>query len=519
MKKLYSIYLIAIFLFGISMNMFAQAKVKNKAFSDEYNRNSVTKLFVVHNDSYDNMVEEAARNFGFGEKFDYNDFGVSRIVDKSGRGNVSAIDLLNKLNQQNIGKSIVSFWLNRNDDGTMNDEKMQARSLYNTNDGDVMIDNASKVSTLAELGDQLIKNSYVVIFDTENVKRKESKNKKTGKVTVTWQAGTRAFVYKINLDSTFIDDLYNNMWILDDDSPSDKAAKKKRYDDLQVNMTYVTSVGHTGSSTVTEKNPESKAKQSAINSSFDGLLEQMEKAIPSWQVKVAIHDTHPIRCKIGTKENLKNGTRYRVYKYVEDAQGNLKTKPMGYVRATTIANNSSVATGESPTSRFYQISGRHLEPGMLMRENKDKGIGISVGAKYHGISTAYLDADYLMHITNWGGCSYVLLGFGMDYRSETSLYVDLNAGLGYAIPLTRWFEIMPYAKLGGDAMPSDDDDDDNSYSAMYAEGGARFSVQPIYPFKIFIQADYAYKIYEGNMYEEGNDRYGLGLSIGIRYAF
>lgn len=522
MKKFYFSYvLMAFFTLGITTNMFAQAKVKNKAFSDEYNRNSITKLFVVHNDSYDNIVEEAARSFNFGEKFDYNDFGVSRFVDRSARGNASSEDLLNILNQQNIGKSIVSFWLNRSDDGTMNDELMQARSLYNTNDGDVMIDKASKVSTLSDLGDQLIKNSYVVVFDTKEVVRKVLKDKKTGKSTISWQASTRAYVYNLALDSAFIDNLYANMWIQDDDSPADKAAKKKLYDDLQLNLNYITSVSNTSSSTVSEKNPEDKAQRSAIRSSFNGLLEKMEKAIPAWQVKVAIHDTHPIRSKIGTKENLKNGTRYRVYKYTEDEEGNLQTKPVGYVRATSIANNNIVATGESPTSRFYQIAGGHLEPGMLMRENKDKGIGISFGAKYHGISSVYLDGDYLLHINNWGGCAYVLLGLGFDYRKETSLYMDLNGGLGYAIPLSRWFEIMPYAKIGADAMPrpKEDENKENSYSAIFAEGGARLSVQPVYPLKVFFQADYDYMLSKGNCYQEGENRNGLGFSIGLRYAF
>lgn len=513
----------AIFTFGLTTSMFAQAKVKNKAFSDKYSRNSVTKLFVVHNDNYDNTVEEAARNFNFGEKYDYNDFGVSRFIDRSGRGKASSMDLLNILNQQNLGKSIVSFWFNRGDDGIMNDELLQARSLYNTNDGDVLIDKASKVSTLAELGDQLIKNSYVVVFDTKEVVRKERKDKKTGKVTVSWQATTNAYVYNLALDSTFIENLYYNMWIQDNDSPAEKAAKKKLYDDLRVNLSYVTSVSKTSSSTVTEKNPEDKAKRSAIISSYNDLLEKMEKAIPAWQVKVAIHDTHPIRCKIGTKENLKNGTRYRVYKYMEDEQGNLKTKPVGYVRATTIANNNIVATGESPTSRFYQIAGGHLEPGMLMRENKDKGIGVSVGAKYHGVNSVYCDVDYLLHISNFGGCAYGMLGFGFDYRKDLSLYMDLNGGLGYGIPITRWFELMPFVKIGADAMPRPEEDEnkENSYSAWYAEGGARLSMQPVYPLRVFVQADYDYLISAGNCYIDGIDenRYGLGLSVGIRYAF
>lgn len=523
MKKFYLNYLlIAILSLGITTNTFAQEKVKQskkkEVVSDDYNRNSVTKMFIVHNDSYDNIVEEAARNFGFGEKYDYNDFGVSRFVDRNGRGKGEAGDFLTILNQNNIGKSIVSFWLNRDDEGKMNEELMQARSLYNTNDGDVLIDKASKVSTLSELGDQLIKNSYVVIFDTKEVQKKQRKDKKTGKITTSWHAKTVAYVYNIALDSAFIDNLYYNMWIQDDDSPADKAAKKKLYDDLHVGMKYVTSVSTSASSTVTEKNPESKAIQTAIKSSFNGLLNKMEKAIPEWQVKVAIHDTKPIRCKVGTKENLRNGTRYRVYKYMEDEQGELMTKPVGWVRATTVANNNIVATGESPTSRFYQIAGGHLEPGMLMRENKDKGIGLSLGAKYHGISSFYLDVDYMLHINNWGGCPYGILSLGADKRD--AIYFDLGLGLGYGIPATRWVEIMPYAKVGMDAMGHEKDEDKtHSYGTFFFEGGARVSVQPVYPLRVFVQADYVKGFLTGNCYVEGENRFGLGYSIGVRYAF
>ncbi len=496
---------------------FSQAKAL-KNLDDQYSRNSVTKLFVSYDDRYNDAVENAYSSFGFGEKYNYNDLGISRINVRNSRDDISDLNVLQLINQNNIGKSILSFWFNRNSDGTMSYDKVQERGLYNVNDGDVMISEAAKVSQLNDMGDKLIKDSYVVVFNTKNIKRKESKDKKTGKVTVSWQAKTFAYVYQLVIDSTFFDEFYGNMWIQDNDSPADKAAKKKLFDDLQMNMRPVAAVSHMASSTVTEKNPEDKAIRSAISSSFDNLLFEMEKKIPEWQVKVPIYETHPIRCKIGTKENLKNGTRYRVYKYLEDEQGNLKTRPIGYVRATTIADNKMVASGQSPTSRFYQIAGGHLEPGMLMRENKDKGIGISVGGQYHGVNTVFVDADYLMHISNWGGCSNILLGLGFDYRE--AIYMDLNFGFGYGIPVTRWVELMPYAKIGFDGMAHEKDENKkNSYSTGFVEGGLRFSLQPVYPFRIFVQADYSKKFFTGNCYVEGDNRFGVGLCAGIRYAF
>lgn len=514
MKKFYIILaLIAI----CSTNVFSQAKVETK-ISDKYSRNSVTKMYIAHNDNIDNIVEQATSAFNFGEKYDYNDIGISKISDKTSRGKTNTSDLTILLNQQNVAKSIVSFWLNRDAEGRMNDDKMRERSLYNVNDGEIMIAEAAKVSRIADMGDGLIKNSYIVIFDTEKVERKTSTNKKTGKTTVTWNATTSARVFNIMLDSTFIDDLYSNMWIQDDDNAEEKTAKKKRYDELQLYMTPVAYVNCSSSSTVTQKNPEENAKRTSILNSFDGLLDKMEKKIPQWQVKVAIYDTNPIRSKIGTKENLANGIRYRVYKYTEDQDGVLKMKPVGYVRATEIAKNDSVASGKSPTSRFYQIAGGHLEPGMLMRENKDKKIALSLGGKYHGANSAFLDIDYLMHISNFGGCSYFMLGLGFDYRN--AIYMDFNGGFGYGIPLTRWFELMPYAKIGADAMGHEKDENkDHSYSTLYAEGGARLSFQPIYPLRLFIQADYSLNFLEGNCYEVGDNRFGLGLSAGLRYAF
>lgn len=505
--------------FALLIFVSASAFAQSKTLDDSYNRNSVSKLWISFGDNFDNTVKNAYANFSFGEKYDYNDLDVTAITTQTNRGDATVSNVLDILNNQNFGKSIVSYWFNRNSEGMMNDEMMRQRSLYNVNDEDVMIAAAAKVSNLADRSDALIRQSYIVVFNTNEIKREQLKDPKTGKVSVLWQAKSDAYVYQIDIDSTFIEDLYMNMWIQDDDTPEVKAAKKQLYDSLQVNMKTVASVSGHGASTVSEKNPEESAKQSAVSSSFEALLFKMENAIPDWQVKVAIHDVHPIRSKIGTKENLKNTDRYRVYYYFEDKNGHLKTRPKGYIRVTTIADNESIASGETPMSRFYQISGGRLEPGMLMVEKKDRRMGISAGVKYHGANSFFIDLDFLMHINDLGFCSYPFASIGFDQREE--FYANLAIGYGHGIPLTRLFELMPFAGFGIDYMAHENVDEDKiaQYTAFFAEAGARFSIQPVYPIRVFVQADYSLNFLEGIHYETGENRFGVGLSIGLRYAF
>ncbi len=494
---------------------FAQNFDSNRGkLSDSYQRNSITKMYVTYGDRFDGMMNLYMNSFVvFGEKFDKNEIGMREFRTYKKRGELGSFAVQSVLDQQQVGKKILSFWLNRDSNGMMNDELLQSRSLYNVTDKEVMIDEASKVSHLRDMGEMLINNSYVVVFDLKKVEKKEYVNKKTGKKTITYYADMAAYAFQLDFTPDMLIDLYDHMWIYDTDNASVKAAKKKAYDDMTVKMKSAASTTVRGSGA---------SEQAAINATFSSILHNLEKNIDAWQVKTDIVTTHPIRAKIGTKENLKNGDRYKVFAYKEaagkTARGTdtivLRKVRKGFVRATTIANNNRVADGKTPMSRFYQIHGGHLEPGMLLQEAKDKKMAVSIGFGYPGVSVAYADIDYLLHIGNLGVCQYFITNFGFSVDAT----FDVGIGYGIGFPLSRMFELQPYIKAGLDIEAEGLADYENiaNYSGLYGYFGTKFSFQPIHCFRLFLDLNLSGGFGPGF---NSDSRNGIGIGAGARYSF
>lgn len=523
---------------------FAQDFDANRGkLSDTYQRNSISKMYISYGDRFDNMVGQYVSNVvNFGEKFDKNEIGISSLRSNKKRGEAGSLAIVNSLNQQGVGRSILSYWFQRDSNGKMSYDLVQQRSLYNINAKDLMENEGAEVQLLQDMGDKLINNSYVVVFDLKKCEKKETKDKKTGKVSVSYQAEMAAYAYQLDFTEDMLNQLYETTWIRDNDDAKTKAAKKKAFDEFVAPMK---------SAGATVVRYSAKTEQEAINGTFNRILHNLEKSIDAWQVKTDIVSTHPITARIGTKENLKNGDRYKVFAYKEatarTAQGTdttvLRKVRYGFVRATTIADNAGKITDKDmPTSRFYQIHGRHLEEGMLLQEAKDLKIGVDLGVRpIGGVSLVYLDIDYLMHINNMGMTQYLKLFGGFDFGEIKAIpenpyigvgsnrsFLDFGIGYGFGIPLTRLFEVQPYIKGGFDSMSTSDsdniaEDDEGSFGTFFGEVGAMVSVQPIHCVRIFVQADYSLRFggkwYPTEVERFGMNRFGLGLSVGGRYSF
>ncbi len=538
-------FLLAVLAISFSCNLFAQEQVvdASKKLDDQYDRNSVSVVVISNNSHYQNDIYELFSSI-FDAKFDKNDIATTQVQFSPQADGAYETKLDGKLNNMNIGKEVVAYWLNRQRDGKMDDERIQARANYNATDEDVIHAAASQVSRIYEDGMALLGNSYVIAVKGD-VERKITKDKKTNKTKESYHSDMTAYVYQLIFDKADLENIYTNMWIEDTDDAATKKAKNKLWDDLKVQMRRVAIVSSTGSSTESTKYVNGSkvivrpTPRAAIESACGKFLNKFEKKLPDWQVKSPIFTTHPITAKIGKKEGLRNGSRYKVFQYIEDENGELSMKKKGFVRATTIADNRIEATGESPTSRFYQIAGTRLEEGMLLRQSNDVGLGVSAYATMGGLGFGGAEFDYLLHINNFGCCSYGIFGMGFDYAEvkgwgdNSFLYLDLGFGIG--VPLTRFFELRPSFSIGMDGFfPEDapeDEEEKGKYSGVYAKPSLRFSWQVYYPVRLFVQADYNLVLGGGSEYhiEDQTSKFlgmpviggrgGLGLSAGVRVAF
>lgn len=511
----------------------SQEKVKT-AVDDNYVRNSLSLIVVDRGDDLDQVLYDAAFSIRLGDKFDINRIPTKRVYVKNDRKYAVPVgSITSTLNSNNVGKEIISFWYNRDSYGMMNDELVRSRGMYSVDDQDVLNATVSKLGKeeLFEKGYDLVKGSYVMVLDYFNPRKEED----------TYYVSLNASVYQVSYDETISEAVWNS-WIYEDDSVEDKKKKLDCFNNLEIPLIHKSTVEASGSST--------ESIDEAVRSAYESAFMKSEKAVDQWNVTTVIWNVKPISAKIGTKEGLKNGQRYQVHKIVEDMDGNVESKSVGYIRATEIVNNSNVASGRSDTSCFYQISGGRMEQGMILKQKNDLKLAVAVSGKIGGLAPVNIELSYLENIKTNGTSRYVLLNLGIDNVSGKKIseyYKDnvtdgtgfsyLNVGVGYGVAFRpiRPIEIMPLLMIGGDFMSANNDyssstsDEDDSKTSWFGSVGARLGWQIFYPVQLFAQADATLRLSEGYYYAHYNDQllyvglghevFSLGLSFGVRVSF
>lgn len=518
MKKTLFTLLLLVICTGVN----AQTKVK-EVVTDSYSRNSLSVVVVQRNDSFDGTVLSTVRTEGIPEKFDANEIVTKSVVLKKQRSQaLTAADFDALIAENQFGKEIVSYVFNRTSDGVMNDDLVRSRGLYNADDQDVINARASKIgnAALEAAGNNLIASSYIMLLDFSNIKKEVDKDGGES-----WSTEGNVGVYVMDFSKDNLDDFYAKTWIYDTDSEDAKSAKRQAFDDYVINMIPVANGKFTGTGETLDE---------AVASGYEKAIYNMEKAIPEWNVTVSVSDVKPIRAKIGTKESLKNGSRYRSYSYKEDKDGNLVSVKHGYLRATKIADNSGMATGETPASEFYQISGTaNIQEGWTLKQSNDLKLGVGLSPKLGGISnfSVALDFDYIVDINTKGNTIYALVTVGVDPSTFGGEYdvtnIMASVGAGYGLHIIRPFEIMPYVMVGGDYLSfSDSDSDDSGKFAYFAEAGVRAAYTVAYPVQVFAKANFDLMLSKGAYYDVVNTGCmkhehgsGIGFQVGVKYTF
>lgn len=560
---------------SVSAQEAAQVDVKD-AFT--YNRSSLTVVPLCGLvKSMDHHVRNWADTVSFGGKFDMNRVAVQPVELEPGVyieaytnpatapktslkqkffGNADAPQCLSEainaqLNGGSLGKDILSYWLGF-DGQYFNPALWEARSMYNASDADVLNDRAAKVKTLALNGLALMNNTYVLVAGPTEVKEIVDK-----KGNVSYTATSDAYVYRMVMTPE-IKEFINNQY-LSKPEPGQKLSEKEikeynknlaDYNSLKVTFEPVATVANVGSASESlslgslmamvnapvEKDTPAEKQRRALVASTNGVLEPLEGKIPAWEVVTTVYTKSPLGSKIGRKEGLKNCDRYGAYKLVEDENGELHYKHVGWVRATTVCNNAFVADGESPCSNFYQLSGMNLREGMFLKQKKDLKLSASISGMFNGISPALLDVDYLLYTHHtMGTMLYAGLSIG-GYAGD----VDCNYGgkgtwVNGALNVTgavhpiRWVELAAQVGAGSeyfrhvDDLSSDDESDDAASKRMayFAHGGVRIGFQVWYPVQLFVRADYNYKISDGERYCNSStarfDQLGFGAGVKVNF--
>lgn len=535
--------LLAILFVNLTGTALAQPKDK-KVVSDEYDRNALSIIVVNRGDSWDPAINDFLEKLDIGDKFDINDIPTKvvtyKMTDRRNPIGQEAADQI--IRESGVAKEVLAYVFNRQSDGSMDDALLRERGLYNATDQDILNASAAKVSEqYLSWGEKLIDNSYVAILDFWNLIREESTN--AGITSVNYQAWIFACVYKLECDLDKLEEFYNVAWADAQSSPSQKAAARKGFDEFQVNCVPVATVIETNASTrnmmdaitsiLTLQGNTNTTIYGAMMETYGNIMRSLEKKIPAWNVAVPIISTHPLQAKVGEKEGLRNGQRYRAYTYAEDKNGKLVSQGKGYLRATRIADNRGVATGSSAASEFCQISGlEEIQEGWTIRQSNDVRLSVALEPRIGGLShfSVNLDLDYLLRISTSGNCFYPSFSIGVDpetFRSAQdarSFGFIVGVGAAYGFRLNRLLELAPYVMGGMDFQAARQGRSGSGEGVFYIEPGARFTVS-FYPFTLYAKGFFDLLRSGGDVYRSLNEtlphphKNGVGVAAGVRWSF
>ena len=566
----------------------AQEKVK-EVVSDDYDRSGLTVIVVSRGDMYDENSLDFVNTLVIDNKFDANPIGTRSLFLKKDRTQpLTAAEADSLIRNSGVSKEILGYIYNRKEDGSMDDALIRYRGHYNADDQDVINAAAAKVGEQhLAWGEGLVNSSYILLLDFFNIRRPV--DEKTGEVSDSYILDANAFVYKIDCGSDKLNEFYVTSWASATDTPERKAAAREAFDSLRLDVVPVASARASSTSTsglaggsdayvdvlagllskslgqeedkegqVKEKTsapvPEENTVVKAQKNAFADAMFKLEKMIPGWQVGVAVISVKPIKAKVGRKEGLSNGSRFRAYSYEEDRDGNLLSRKRGYLRAAEVSDNRQFATGRTEPSTFYQISGvRNIEEGWILKEKKDIKLGVSANMRIGGLSALSVNAtlDYLIHFSKLGS-AYAIVSAGLDplVYTQNQVFKDkednpvaisnfnLAVGAGYGFRAGRFVEVMPYVVVGTDYMKLDGDmvfedftdEENNKNAAFFLEPGLRASFQVAYPFSICLKGGYDlllndidarthYDYINRNLDPRLRHRSGAFIEFGFRYAF
>ncbi len=521
----------------------------------EYNRNSLT-IMLVEGGKYGSELKEAISHVVVPEKFDDNMLD-NRLLHPSDNSDI----LRQQLEISHTPNQIFAKWFSRADDGKFNMSVIHERGLYNATDADVVAASASKrgLAKLQDAGEKLISHSYVMvlafgkiktmeeIYDEQDAARRKSA-KATGKefkpVPRTrngYKGEVAGFLFRLSDVPQTMDNFYSNMWIFDDDSPATIAAKRQIFDTTMFKLSFVTSVVATCEGTQLNVGTQmSKAQlfDVMMNNSVSNLVTGFESKVDEWKVRTALYSTFPLRAKIGTKENLTVEDRYFVYEFRMNKKNEVYADRRGVVRAKKVVNNSHVAEGNgkenirNTTSKFYQVAGHKLEPGMFLEQDNDMGVGVTIGGAGGSLGGAYINIESL--VGQYVGITQlkVFLGGHIGFNSyELEGSGDDNTSVmfyGGELGISKGFFIMRNVSVSGQAGLAlewgsilDSDIKKNYYNDCLVQGlfgfaGAQLAINIKYNVQLVGGLNYYAEAGNASLTKDSEDE--KSKDMGIKYS-
>lgn len=300
-----------------------------------------------------------------------------------------------------ISKLIVAKWFSVKPNGDMSSELINQRGNYTATDTDVKKDQASENSRLNQLGYDLMKRSYVALYDISSVKNMEQvydeedqaaqklaqllkkEYKPVARTMEGYVVSYSTSIYKLDWNAEVSSNFYKNSYVSEKTDANKRQDKINAFNQSNYPMVFVAEVS--GSTTSTQSNDPASyvltkrlSMQELLENTAPDIQEdamyQASKKIDDFRVKATIFKNYPTLAKIGTKEGLYLDQRMFVY----ELNGDKKIKK-GIVTVAKIEDNAKVANGETTPSRFRQVAGKKIKPFHFLESKEDSGLSFTIG--------------------------------------------------------------------------------------------------------------------------------------------
>lgn len=376
----------------------------------KYRRSSLYTLMVYDPSiPYADVIKNSFEKGPIPEKFNDHTLG-NRIIPATDAKDESA-NIGSFLQSNKIAKEIVAKWFNRSAQGGFNMELIKQRGSYDASVLDITTAKASKrgLDMLADAGEELIKNTFILVNDFNYVSKEEVAKKASSWLSTLGTIGdyagianastytaaasvgvtvagkgyvvkTTAHLFRLNWNQEVAATFYNDYWTEDGSISPEKV---KAFDESTIfRLTYIgsdVSWADVQSSIFTSKSEEQLIEKSTVKA-VDAVIVKLQKNHDEFKTKTPLYTGEPITAKIGLKEGLTNKSVFEVLEQRIDENGKTEYVVVGTIKVDSkmpIWDNRYGADEENPnqtTDRTYfkKSSGKEFFPGMLIVQKKGK---------------------------------------------------------------------------------------------------------------------------------------------------
>ncbi|WP_273017111.1 hypothetical protein [Leeuwenhoekiella blandensis] len=391
-------------------NVEARDRVKNSEVNEttglKYRRSSLYTL-MINDDSREHFghIRNTFGNIELSEKFNNHNIGPYLINTAGGIDDQT--EAINQFFIQNqTAKELVAKWFNRDVDGNFDMEVIANRGSYNASDLDVLVaqDSQRGQALLEDAGEELIKNTFVIVYDFKYT-NKEEKAKKTGgflsalSTAASFVPGmenvstvvdgvnlaqtalgkgyfvkTTAYLYQLEWNEEVASRFYNEMWM---DENSYDPNRKAAFDNTDIfKLKFI-------GTQIARKNLQSTIFSNKTNKDLIGIatvrasdksIAQLQREFEDFRVKTPLLSGDPIAAKIGTKEGIEKGDKFEVLEQVLGEDGKTYYERVGTIKVdkNEIWDNSYLAEEDTSANlsgqTLFKGSSNKYYSGMLIRQ-------------------------------------------------------------------------------------------------------------------------------------------------------